>query len=778
MFEFLQQRSRRKRFAASACLAAADLLESRQLLSATTVQLGVSQDNSIYQADVNASNGAGEYLPVSQGVRSLLQFAVDSIPSGSTVIDAVLTLNAVDGESGDSAVSLHAVQSAWGESGSNALGNELEGASAQEFDATWIYSSFDGESWASPGGDIAGSSATTTVSGSGYYEWVGSQLIDDVQAWIDDPGLNFGWLLQTSGSWKSFISGDAPDSGLGPTLEVTFEAPPAPPIAFEGRLWNDLNHNGRRDNSELSELELSILNGNSYFNAFGGEEFWFWSRSEGSWYFLTPNGELTNWSGQGLTLAGTTFGTIDTVFYQNPSLLTQTSDGSTEPWLNGWTVEAINEDGDVVSTTTTDGRDINGDDQISADEWGWYFFELPGDSEYTIRAVEPNGWSKTGQLNFASNSGGTAGVNEPQLAFRVSFYENYGGLNEKWMWSSENGWYYITPSGDLYRWNGIQPSETAPLTGRLVASPGVAFYEDPLRLTEGGYSSPEEPEETIQRTDVGLGRSVTVRGRSYLDFNQNGYRDLTDLFDARFANTLYPDDQLESGEQWYLDTELMHWYLISPDGVPEFHSPAPAGPAWSTNVVGGVQAEPWLNGRTMELVDADGRVVETTQTRSIDLDEDGEINVELERGWYVFENVAAGEYTVRMRAEAGWVNEYYGGSEADNVAAQLNAEYNFRQTVNDFHNWGGRNERWIIDQSNQWFFILEDGSLFEWDKGTGRDDELVGTLVGTMSPEYYADLSLITSPPQSGQRISVSHAEDPLELIFSSHRLLDQLRAI
>ena len=44
---------------------------------------------------------------------------------------------------------------------------------------------------------------------------------------------------------------------------------------------------------------------------------------------------------------------------------------------------------------------------------------------------------------------GFAGSNE---------YLNYSGLNEKWMTGSGGTWYYITPIGGFYRWNGGIPA--------------------------------------------------------------------------------------------------------------------------------------------------------------------------------------------------------------------------------------------------------------------------------------------------------------------------------
>ena len=267
LIEYLQQlmkMSRRHRGVHRATALVADVLETRQLLSAVTVQVGASKDNTIYQSNPDASNGSGEYLLAGSGVRGLVQFDV-GVPSGSTIIDAVLTLHVPNSNSGGSSVSVHKVATAWGEAGSNAPGDESEGDQARPFDATWIYSSYDGELWNSAGGDIGGASASSGVSGAGAYEWVGNGLIADIQSWVDDPTGNFGWLLQAASGLTSFISKDAPDSSLAPTLEISYEEPPLPPVTLEGRIWNDLNSDGIKNDSTVSDLDLTIVSGQHLF---------------------------------------------------------------------------------------------------------------------------------------------------------------------------------------------------------------------------------------------------------------------------------------------------------------------------------------------------------------------------------------------------------------------------------------------------------------------------------------------------------------------------------
>ena len=65
--------------------------------------------------------------------------------------------------------------------------------------------------------------------------------------------------------------------------------------------------------------------------------------------------------------------------------------------------------------------------------------------------------------------------------------------------------------------------------------------------------------------------------------------------------------------------------------------------------------EPYLNDWTFELIDADGNVVATAVSHDLDVDGSGDIDPETERGWYWFEDVAPGGYSVHEVPQPGWV---------------------------------------------------------------------------------------------------------------------------
>lgn len=761
-----------------------ECLEAKSLLTALTAQLVPSQDTTIYEQDNLASNGAGQFLVSGEGVRSLLRFDVaSSVPAGSTVLDVVLTLNLGETDGSATEVGILPVTRAWGEAGSDAVGNEHIGAPANPFDATWQYAFYDGSEWDTPGGDLASVSAQATVSGIGSYEWFSQELISDVQAWVDNSTSNFGWAISSvAEQLKSFVSKDGPGGILAPTLEITYEPPPGPPLIVEGRLWNDANGDGLRSDPALDSLDLTLVNGNDYFDAFGGEEFWLRSEQDGKWYFLTEDGKLTRWAGTAGQLVGEVVTTLDPVYYLQPTLLIQ-DDRPTEDWLNGWTVELLDVDGNVVETTVTAGRDLDGNGVIDAElEGGFYRFIADSDQEYSVRQVVPGSWRETVRIELESSTPTEKAVNSLRLYQRGSYHKNYGGLDEKWVYSDIRGWHFVTPDGGLVNWDGVRVDEDNPLAGTFVTNVGVEAWDDPTVLFDGSFQSQQSSEDSpLVRVDFGNQATQTVKGRVWLDFFENGERDQIQLIPDYYE--LYPSQPLGPGEEWFYDFNNDDWYVISADGEPRF---------WGKNDVDGddfnrpggggslgefieSEVEPWLNRRVVELIDAQGVVVATTESVSVDWNQNGEIEYESERGWYVFEDVPVGDYVIRTVSNDDW-KQTSPVIDQQSDAIQLSRELGLSVGANDFLNWGGLNERWLQGNQDQWYYILPNGEVYQWENGTGAGGTgLQGTHVTTLSSTFYSQLDLLTNPDASLVTVEVVEDQSPLELLFGSHQLLESI---
>ncbi|NVO19932.1 MAG: DNRLRE domain-containing protein [Bacteroidetes bacterium] len=174
----------------------------------STVTIYPSKDNTIYADNQSNSNGAGEvFLGGNNGNsfanRGLIAFDIaGNIPAGAIITDVTLRLhcsNAAQGGANPTDFELHQLLEDWGEGSSNAGNHAGPGAAATTGDATWLNNFFDGTFWTTPGGTYQSTaSAVTTVGGVESYSWSASGMITDVQAWLDQPAANFGWILKST----------------------------------------------------------------------------------------------------------------------------------------------------------------------------------------------------------------------------------------------------------------------------------------------------------------------------------------------------------------------------------------------------------------------------------------------------------------------------------------------------------------------------------------------------------------------------------------------------
>ncbi len=211
-------------------------------VGAVTVTLEASQDNTLYENDNGTlSNGAGQYWFAGRNgfmgggiiLRGLIQFDVaDLIPPGSTITSVELSLHASSPELHTGTVTLHRVLSPWGEGTSMAPMGEGGGGASTEGDATWIHTHFDTELWETPGGDFVPDPSVSYPLTANGPQAIGTtaEMVADVQAWLDNPASNNGWLMrQTDEPTSSAIRFDSrqhSNLAVRPSLKVEFTLPP------------------------------------------------------------------------------------------------------------------------------------------------------------------------------------------------------------------------------------------------------------------------------------------------------------------------------------------------------------------------------------------------------------------------------------------------------------------------------------------------------------------------------------------------------------------------
>jgi hypothetical protein len=205
------------------------------------ITINPSKDNTLYQyvpADGDLSNGAGFHFFAGENAlgeirRSVLAFDIaGNIPPGSTIIAVSLSLN-MSMTAFDTArtIELHKLLADWGEGTSHAGGGEGGGAPATPGDATWRHRFYDTIFWSTQGGDFSMTlSASQAVGPIGVYTWSSTQMVADVQSWLDNPASNFGWLVlgdeSTATTAKRF---DTRESASPPVLTIVYTEPTQSP---------------------------------------------------------------------------------------------------------------------------------------------------------------------------------------------------------------------------------------------------------------------------------------------------------------------------------------------------------------------------------------------------------------------------------------------------------------------------------------------------------------------------------------------------------------------
>ncbi len=218
-------------------------------LSAATMTFSAVADTSLFQANPDSDLGGSSLVAgtnfTNTRSRAMFRFDLGALPPGAVVSGAEVSLSVskvpdpdMRGNPVSYDFSLHRLLVSWGEG----TGTPVTGTAAMPGDATWNDRHFGSTPWSSPGALIGVdyaevASATTAVVDLGGYVWSSGGLIDDVKAWQQNPGSNFGFLLAsddetTLGSGRRFGSREQSGGAVTPPqLTVTYTLVPEPEVA-------------------------------------------------------------------------------------------------------------------------------------------------------------------------------------------------------------------------------------------------------------------------------------------------------------------------------------------------------------------------------------------------------------------------------------------------------------------------------------------------------------------------------------------------------------------
>lgn len=161
-----------------------------------------NDDTSIYEN--RTLNAGGGYPYIYAGVtqdaskrRALIRFDLAGLPSGSIIQSVELRLVVDQSRPGTEPYTLHRITRHWGEGAATSQDPGGLGAPAATGDATWLSAEEGITSWTVAGGDYQlTSSASTSVGTLGTSAtFTGAGMVQDVQAWLNQPATNHGWML-------------------------------------------------------------------------------------------------------------------------------------------------------------------------------------------------------------------------------------------------------------------------------------------------------------------------------------------------------------------------------------------------------------------------------------------------------------------------------------------------------------------------------------------------------------------------------------------------------
>ncbi|MBA8779857.1 carboxypeptidase regulatory-like domain-containing protein, partial [Staphylococcus schleiferi subsp. coagulans] len=408
------------------------------------------------------------------------------------------------------------------------------------------------------------------------------------------------------------------------------------------KVWNDLNKDGIKDDNEPGIANVKVTLKNK-----AGQEIKVTQTNEEGKYEFTdlPNGEyqvdFETPEGYTPTVANTKDDTRDSdgplnavavINYEDNPTIDQgfykkeepkyhvgdkvwedsNKDGiqqDTEVGISGVKVTLKDKDGKVLETKTTD-------------EKGNYLFENVANGEYTVEFETPQGYTPTvtGKGELDKDSNGTSAeitVTQNDLTIDSGFYKPTFSLGDK-VWEDTNR-------------NGIQDKDEKGVQGVLV---NVFNSKNQLVDTvttneKGEYSVQNLPngDYKVEFKNIPAGYTVSP--------NEQGNDRSVDSNGLSSVITIKDQDNLTADLGIYQPTFKVGdkvWEDSNKDGIQQ-------------------DTESGISGVKVTLKDKDGKVVETKTTD--------------EKGNYLFENVANGEYTLEFETPEGYKPTEIGKGDAD-----------------------------------------------------------------------------------------------------------------
>jgi hypothetical protein len=317
--------------------------------------------------------------------------------------------------------------------------------------------------------------------------------------------------------------------------------------------------------------------------------------------------------------------------------------------------------------------------------------------------------------------------------------QSLSSITAKWLQGNGNSfgnpWYFIKPDGQFYAWDGTSSASGS----TLVATLDPVYYVYPDLLANPS----QQTFDFVLQQRLGL----TFTGNFDQDYGSRNEKWLRGIVNA-------------NGNPWYFIDPAGHLYAWG----------GTANRATGTLLA---SVDPLYWAQPSRLFDAKpdemtGAIVNNTFQVTTTKDFAGSVTVELNiaspavshqtftLSWVsrppVVTVTPAGNQTTKQGTP---ISLTLGVSDADADTVKLSAvgghlgfvlhqSLGLRLQGSLFLNYGGQNEKWLEGNSNNWYFVKPDGSLWKWD---GTVNQATGAQVTALDPVYYYHPELLYNPP-------------------------------
>jgi hypothetical protein len=230
------------------------------------------------------------------------------------------------------------------------------------------------------------------------------------------------------------------------------------------------------------------LNGSYYQNFDGLNEKWLYSATQRQWYVILPDGEVR--PANTISNPGTDVATLDSSYWQDPNLIYAPPLPAVTATVSGGnlivkTPTPFNYAGSFqVGLTASDGLTYDAQRfTVSVTDKApllqAIFAQRMSASQQKLIVVpqqlpDPDGDMVNLQAVVSPATPAATLQQQLGLYFNGSYYQNYSGLNEKWLYSAtQRAWYVILPDGE------VRPASTINNPGTDVATLDPSYWQNP-----------------------------------------------------------------------------------------------------------------------------------------------------------------------------------------------------------------------------------------------------------------------------------------------------------